>query len=74
MLEVPEPSDDAAAELDYPVDDLRPAGARPVGIEVGQERRLPAAQRLAEPGDLGNRTGRQGVDESLSKPAALRGC
>lgn len=43
MLEVAEPAGDAAAEFDDPVDGLCPAVARAVGVEVGQERGLPAA-------------------------------
>lgn len=74
MLEVPEPAGDAAAELDDPVDGLRAAVARAVGLEVGQERRLPAAQGLAQPRDLWDRAGRQPVDESLGEPTSLGGC
>lgn len=48
MLEVAEPAGDAAAEFDDPVDGLGATVARAVGVEVGQERCLPAAQRLAE--------------------------
>ena len=49
MLEVPEAAGDAAAEFDDPVDGLCAAVARAVGVEVGQERRPPAAQGLPEP-------------------------
>ena len=70
MLEVPEPTGNTAAELDDPVDGLRAAVARAVGIEVGQERGLPASQGLSEPGDLGNRAGRQRGDEFFGKLAS----
>lgn len=57
MLEVSEPSCDAAAEFDDPVDGLGASVARAVGVEVGLERRLPPPQRRPEPGDLGDRAG-----------------
>lgn len=74
MLEVPEPTGDATAKLDDLVDGLRAPVARAASIETGQERRLPAAQRLPEPCDLGNRARRQPADESLSEPTSSGGC
>lgn len=67
MLEVAEPAGDAAAEFDDPVVGLGPAVGRAVGVEVGQECRSPAAQCLVEPGDLGDRAGRQGCDQLLGQ-------
>lgn len=73
MVEVPESTDIKAAELDDPIDGLRAAVARAVGIGVGQERRLPVEQRLSGPWYLGNRSGRQGIDESLGGPTSFSG-
>ena len=70
MLEVAEAAGDAAAEFDDPVDGLGTTVARAVGVEVGQERGLPASQGLSEPGDLGNRAGRQRGDEFFGKLAS----
>lgn len=67
MLEVPESAGDAAVELDDPAHGLGPAVGRAVGVEVGQERCLLAAQCLAEPGDLGDRAGRQRSDQLLGQ-------
>ena len=43
MLGVPEAAGDAAAEFDDPVDGFSATVARAIGVEVGQERGLPAA-------------------------------
>ena len=73
MLEVGEATDDAATRFDDPVDGLCPAAAGAVGVEVGQESGLPAAQGLARPSDLGDRAGRQSGDESLGEAPVLGG-
>ncbi|CAM4110766.1 hypothetical protein HEMA109418_09415 [Helcobacillus massiliensis] len=73
MLDVAEPSGDAAAEFDDPVDGLGTAVARAVSIEVGQERVLPSTQGLTEPGDLRNRAGRQPLDQLLGQSSASGG-
>ena len=71
MLVVAEAAGDAAAELDEAVDGFGAAVARPVGVEVGQQRCPPAAQSLPEPGDLRDRAGRQPLDQLLSQSQAL---
>lgn len=71
MLDVAEPAGDAVAEFDDPVHGLGTTVARAVGVEVGQERVLPAAQCLTEPGDLRDRAGWQLRDELLGEAASL---
>jgi len=43
--------------------DFGAAVAGPVGGEVGQERIAPALERAAEAGDLGDRAGREPLDD-----------
>jgi hypothetical protein len=70
---VAEAAGDAAVEFDEAVDGFGAAVAGAVGVEVGQERALPAAQGLAEPGDLGDRAGRERAYDLLGGGAAGRG-
>ena len=73
MLEVAEPAGDAAAEFDDPVDGFSATVARAIGVEVGQERGLPAALGLPQPRDLGDRAGWQGCDQLLGQAATCSG-
>ena len=72
VVAVAEASGDAAVEFDEAVDGFGAAVAGAVGVEVGQERAAPAAQGLAQAGDLGNWAGRQRVGELVceARPAA----
>lgn len=58
------------AEFDDPVHGLRAAVARAIGIEVGQERGLPAAERRPLIGDFWDRAGPQLLDQLLGQSSA----
>ena len=57
-------------EFDEPVDGFGAAVVGSAGGEVGEGRLGPSAEGLAEPGELGDRAGRQGVEELLGDPLA----
>lgn len=69
MLEAAGAVGDATAALNDSVDDLGAA----VGVEVGQQRSLPAAQDIAQPRDLGDRSVLQGGDKALVQLTSRRG-
>src|SRR3954451_15270216 len=73
VVAVAEAAGDAAVEFDEAVDGFGAAVAGAAGVEVGQERGLPAAQGLAEPGDLGNGAGRERVGDLLGESPARGG-
>src|SRR3954470_2480673 len=72
VVAVAEAAGDAAVEFDESVDGFGAAVAGAGGVEVGQERGPPAAQGLAEPGDLGDRAGRERRDDLLGESTAGR--
>jgi hypothetical protein len=55
-------------EFDESVDGFCAAVGGAGGVEVGQERRPPAFEGLAEPGDLGDRARREGLDDLEGEP------
>src|SRR3954468_9116407 len=73
VVAVAEAAGDAAVEFDEAVDGFGAAVAGAVGVEVGQERGPPAAQGLAEPCDLWDRTGRKRLGDLLGEGASGRG-
>ena len=67
VVAVSESAGDAAVEFDEAVDGFGAAVGRAAGFEVGQERGSPGSQGLAESGDLGDGTVREGPGD----PACL---
>lgn len=57
--------------LDEHVDGLGAAVAQPVGGEVGEDLSPPGAQGPSQPGDLGERAGREAGDDLLGQRSAL---
>jgi hypothetical protein len=66
-----EAAGDAAVEFDESVDGFGAAVAGAAGAEVGQERRPPLGEGLAESFDLGDRAGREDGEDLLGDPAAV---
>jgi len=58
-------------ELDESVDRFGAAVAGSAGVEVGQERRSPLLEGVAEASDLGDRAGRERGEDLLGDPATL---
>ncbi len=71
MLEGAEAVSEVAGLLDEQVDRLGAVVGDAVGVEAGEQVRLPCPQRAAEPGDLGNRAFGEGCDHFLGDRAAL---
>src|SRR5690606_31537325 len=71
VVEVAVAAGDAPVQLDDAVHGLGSSVGGAVGGEVGQERVPPAAQRAAEPGDLGDRATGHGADQCFGSLPAL---
>jgi hypothetical protein len=71
VVAVAEAAGDAAVEFDQAVDGFGAAVVRAAGVEVGQERCAPLLQRLPEPSDLRDRTGRQRGEDLLDDQSAF---
>ena len=70
MVPVAEAAGDAAVEFDEAVHSFSTAIVGSAGAEVGQELGLPAFQGAAEAGYLGDRAGREAVDDlGCQRPA-----
>ena len=63
MVEVSEAVREPADLLDDQVDGLGAAVGDPAGVEVGQHLGPPRFEGAPEPGDLGDRAGREAVDD-----------
>jgi hypothetical protein len=68
VVAVAEAAGDAAVEFDESVDRFGAAVVRAAGVEVGEERRAPLLEGLAESLDLRDRTGREGDEDLLGDP------
>src|SRR5689334_15153378 len=72
MIKVFESVGEPADFFDDEVDGFGAAVADAVGVEVGQDLGFPGAQGTAQPGDLGNGTGVEAVQELDRDFAAFR--
>ena len=70
-MPVAETSGNAPVEFDEAVHGFGAAVAGPAGVKVAEELCAPLPQRLAEPGDLADRAGGEGVQDLLRDRSAL---
>ena len=71
MVKVSEAVGEPADLLDDQVDGFGAAVGDAAGVEVGQHLLAPGLQGAAEPGDLGDRAGREAGDDLLGDPPTL---